>query len=305
MRKSIVVSLCVLGLLPSATKAETETASAILPQAQPFVEQVAPKPVPKLVCKTGAVIVKDGKVAWTGGCTYRSRPVGKVTWVSPVTNDATGTVCQSTTTSGSGKTFTPVPSARITPVFTLRVPKTRFYRAKVLRVGGRTLIAGWDSCGTPLPVSSLPLGDSSPLCVYTAPATFDAATRTLRFGGIACPSSFGACSWQPVPSDKWYSPAPGVTIYGSVVWCANGNTAITYASLNGGCIRINATGAFVLPPFWGGGWVYWNVTLLTVGLDFQPVASNVVDPSDPRWNGFTPYQPIEPVVLPGTRAICP
>lgn len=284
------------------------TAGVSYPTSSPTVQAAKSKPVPRLICKVGTAMVRNTRASATGGCTFGGKRVGSWSWVNQ-TVDAAGTPCPMAATSGTGSSFEPKPAAQVTPVFTLSVPKTRFYRAKVLRVGGHTLTTGWDSCGTPLEVVPLPPGDDSPLCKYLAPHSFDAATRTLTLGKVVgCPREFGECKWVPVPPDKWYSPYPGVTIYGGVIRCSNGNIAITYALLNSGCVRIDATGSFVIPDIWAGK-AYWDISILTTDSNWQPLQVNVIPPGqygagDPAFNGFMPYQHVDAGTLHGSKPFC-
>ena len=257
---------------------------------------------PKLVCKTGSVVLKDGRVKATGGCTFKSKPVGKWSWVNPSTVDAAGTPCVVLATGGQGSSFEPKPKAQMAPVFTLRVPKTRFYRGKVLRVGGKTLTAGWDSCGTPLEIISLPEG-TSPLCVYVTDHGFDTATRALRLGKVGCPSEFGECKWESY--EKYiYNPTPDITVYGGRVLCANGYSAVSYAWLNSGCIRFNATAVYVLPSNWGGR-AYGDLSLLTMDASGVPLQVRGDSPGEPSAGpGFVSWERIDVGSLHGTKPFC-
>lgn len=290
-----LVALLVGSLLSTAGLHSTES---------PSTQQLVQPAVPKLVCKTGSVVFKDGRVRTTGGCTFKGKPVGKWSWVNPTTIDAAGTSCTMAATSGRGSSFDPKPKARVTPVFTLRVPKSRFYRAKVLRVGGRTLIAGWDSCGTPLEVGGQ-LTDGSKLCRYVTDHSWDLATRTLRLAKVACPAEFGEGKWQ---LDGKLGGRPDVTIYGGVLRFANGYSALSYAYLNSGCFRANATAVFVIPPSWRGN-AYWDITLLTMDANGQPLLVNEIPLGewgfgDPRFNGFASNQRIGPFTLSGSKPFC-
>jgi hypothetical protein len=265
----------------------------------------ATAPQPKLICKTGSIVFQSGRVKATGGCKFKNRPVGTWAWVNQ-TVDATGTACPSAATSGRGSSFEPKPAARVTPVFTLTVPKTRFYRTKVLRVGGnRSLTVGWDSCGVPLE-SAGQLTDGSKLCRYVTEHSFDLATRLLRLGKVACPVEYGECRWQP--DGKLRKPAVEVTIYGGVMKCSNGYSALSYAWLNSGCVRINATAAFVIPAHWSGH-AYWDITLLTMDGSDKPLPVNEIPPGEwghgsPSQNGFASWRRIGPFRLAGTTPFC-
>lgn len=291
-----LVTLLAGSLLSTASPHSTSS-----PSTQRIVQVVAPK----LVCKTGSVVLKDGRVKATGGCTFKGKPVGKWSWVNPSTTDAVGTPCVVLATSGQGSSFEPKPKGRMAPVFTLRVLKTRFYSAKVLRVGGKTLTAGWDYCGTPLEVTSLPEADISQLCRYITDHSWDLASRTLRLGMVACPPEYGECKWQ---LDGKLRGRAEVTIYGGVLRCNNGYAVLSYALLNSGCYRANATSVFIIPPSWGGH-AYWDISLLTMDGQGQPLQVNEIPPGEwgygsPTQNGFSPWRRIGPFTLTGTKPFC-
>ena len=290
--------------------------ASVAPAAQ-FQFNVAPstaqapakKPPAKLVCSPGRVVTLDGRVAvWDGGCSFKGKPVGTWSWSYQTITDATGTACTPlTATSGDGSSFEPKPSARLSPAFTFSVEKTSAYPAKVMRVGGKPVIVGWDSCGTPLQAISRSVVDTNPICSYDTDPSWDLATRTLRLGAVVCPASFGECKWAPEGKAVQVNGPGGfypVSVYGGRLHCANEYTVIPY-NLLGGCIRVDYTGAFVIPPTWHG-WGWWDVTLLSLDAGGYPLPFNVKPPyNDPRYNGFALWKRVGNFYLVSDKPMCP
>lgn len=263
----MLVALCALGLLPSATKANTETRA---------VSQ-AVKPV--LTCNIVSVLIKLGQATATGGCKAAgSKPV-LVVWTHVATvRDATNYTCSVTPASGPGRSFrfAPANASQIAVTFRVR-PKAGKARPAVksatkFNAGSREI------CSYRPKVVSLD-GPTPSALTWATPPSFDGTV--LRVGTIQSRGN-GMCVWKV--NQKLPKHQRGFSFYGlGEVVCSNGYVAGVAVQLNLGLGGDGGWGcyapfdyitSFAIPKEWGG-YAWWQVFLITWIPKGMPDGSNL------------------------------
>lgn len=254
MRKLAILAALLVFALPSATKANSETALALQATS------------PALKCAKPNIKLVGTSVVATGGCTIGNKPApAKWGWVQKAA-DLSGLPCQFGTGKGTGKRSNllaypaglprisgPAIPGLVDATFTVTArwgKKT----AKAIRSFHKRTPNSHVLCGAPPKLVSLDGPEPSAL-VWATPPTFDGAI--LRAGTIQSRGN-GLCRWQKLPPRRQYQ----YLVYGNEFVCANGYSGhpilrVSY-SLEGPPLcsaGFQAVSGFAVPASWGRGGV--------------------------------------------------